>query len=50
MVQPGTLTVSLRQNARVEFPQPLRNSPKINFFHQRNQISNAHVHTMSVNS
>jgi hypothetical protein len=46
----GTLTISHCKNPRVEFPQPRRNTPKINFFHHRNQITNPHVHTTSVNS
>jgi hypothetical protein len=50
MVQPGTLTISLRKNSRVEFPPPRRNTPEINFFHHRNQITNPHVQIVSVNS
>jgi len=50
MVQPATLTISHGRNPRVEIRQPRRNSPKISFFHHRNQITNAHVQIMSVNS
>ena len=50
MAQPATLTISHGRNPRVEIRQPRRNSPKISFFHHRNQISNAHVQIMSVNS
>jgi|HubBroStandDraft_6_1064221.scaffolds.fasta_scaffold06484_4 hypothetical protein len=46
----GTLTICRCKNPRVEFPRPRHNSPKISFFHHRNQISNAHVHTTLVNS
>ena len=50
MIQPVTLTISLVESPRLEIRQPRRNSPKISFFHHRNQITNAHVQIVSVNS
>jgi hypothetical protein len=50
MIQPATLTISLGKSPRLEIRPPRRNSPKISFFHHRNQITKPHVQITSVNS
>jgi hypothetical protein len=50
MIQPVTLTISLAESPRLEIRPPRRNSPKISFFHHRNQITKPHVQITSVNS
>jgi hypothetical protein len=50
VVQLDTVTISRGINPRIGIRRPHRNICKINSFHHRNQITNAHVQIVSVNS